>query len=89
MNCQTGELRRMTESLSEKEREEFIRQFKPVPKEHEKEANELLGDQEQTFVDLDKDTPLVNWAKAQRKDGMSKAKRKMVKKSRKQNRKRK
>jgi hypothetical protein len=37
--------------------------FVPVPKNLEKEANQILGELDSTVVDMTKETPLVAWAK--------------------------
>jgi hypothetical protein len=86
---QTGILQKMREL--EREKAELVKamgdSIKVVPEEFSEEANRLLGEQDRIFVDMEKDTPLVNWAKSQHKPDNSKKKRKMAKQSRKQNRK--
>jgi hypothetical protein len=91
MNCDTGELRRYHDSLTNVEREAFFKHFQLVPKEHSEEAERLLAEQDSVFVDMEKPTPLTDWAKSQRNqphpDGNRKHRRQMAKQSRKQNRK--
>ncbi len=83
MNVDTGELRR----FKEQQAKELMKQgFVPVPSEHREEANQELGDKESTYVDLKKDSPLVNWAKQVKASKKKKAKTKIVKTSRRRNR---
>ena len=84
MNVNTGELYKMspemeTELMKDREKN-FKKLFEQVPKEYEEEALKELGDNDYVKVDMNKNTPLVNWAKKKRKN-------KMAKKSRKKNRK--
>lgn len=82
MNVNTGELRKINETLANlgKLKEEG---FEPVPKHLKKEAEKELGDKDKVIVDMKKNTPLVNWAKSKRNN---KSKRKMARASRKKNR---
>lgn len=84
MNVDTGELRRIRESLDdlEKLKEEG---FEPVPENLKKHANKELGNKEKVMVDMSKKTSLTQWAKSKRND-KKKSKAKMVKASRKVNR---
>ena len=81
---------RFSESLSNEEREAFLKSFTPVPDEFSEEAERLLGEKERVFADMTASTPLVNWAKSQRNqphpDGNRKHRRQMAKQSRKKNR---
>jgi hypothetical protein len=90
MNCDTGELRKFSDSLTNEEREAFFKNFIPVPQEFSEEAERLLGEEERVFADMTTDTPLVNWAKSQRNqphpDGNRLHRRKMAKESRRKNR---
>jgi hypothetical protein len=55
--------------------------YEPVPRELQQEANKLLGDQTETYVNLSSNTNLSRWAAKKRKNKM-----KMAKQSRKRNR---
>lgn len=64
MNVDTGELRFLAENLSKEERDKlFAEGFTEVPKNLEEEAMKELLDQQKVFVDMQKDTPLTQWAK--------------------------
>ena len=56
MDTKTGELTRMNASSA------VANGFTPVPKRHEKEADEILGDADSAMADMTVDTPLVAWA---------------------------
>lgn len=88
MNCNTGELRRFNESLSNEEREAFFREFIEVPRNLQAEAEKELGDKDGVFVDMKKASPLVDWAKRNQPhpNGNRKHRRQMAKQSRKKNR---
>jgi hypothetical protein len=90
MNCDTGELRRYSESLSSEERETFFRAFTEVPQNLQAEADKELGDGDSVFVNMEKKSPLVDWAKSQRNqpnpNGNRKHRRRMARESRKRNR---
>ena len=58
-----------------------------VPEGLQQEAQDALGGQQETFVDLKSDTGLAKWAAKRRKENKKKTKKKMAKKSRKINRK--
>jgi hypothetical protein len=95
MNVNTGELI-SGEALKELYGEPMNRAdlraagFTDVPKKLQGEAEQELGGQDRVIVDMEKDTPLVNWAKSQQKQAHaganSKKRRRMAKESRKQNR---
>lgn len=89
MNCNTGELRRFNESMSKAEREAFFGEFTEVPRNLQAEAEKELGDKDSVFVDMQKASPLVDWAKRNQPhpDGNRKHRRKMAKESRRKNRK--
>lgn len=74
MNCDTGELRRLQARLSSEEQELLFKQFTQVPEEFAEEANKLLGSEESIFVYMDENTPLVNWARCNRKERREKQK---------------
>jgi signal transduction histidine kinase len=84
MNINTGELRRLSEQMSP----EILKKlgFTPVPEELQNEAEKELGEKESVIVDMQKDTPLVAWAKAHRKADNKKARAKMAKASKRRNR---
>lgn len=79
MNCNTGDLYRSLGYVPECEKENVTQ----VPEQYKDEVLEMLQGQNYTKVDMSKTTPLVDWAKKQQK----KKKRKMVKNSKKANRK--
>jgi len=79
MNCNTGDLYRHLGYVPECEKENVT----PVPEQYKDEVLEILQGQECVNVDMNKDTPLVDWAKKQQK----KKKRKIAKNSKKANRK--
>ena len=87
MDCNTGDLRRLTEGFSvEKARRLGLI---PVPDEHQAEADAELGNQDRVMVDMTQDTPLVNWAKShkcKRVDRGKGARRQLARASRKANR---
>ena len=87
MNCDTGELRRFRDSEISAE---FFKNFTQVPEEHSEEAERLLAEKDSVFVNMEKASPLVDWAKAERNkphpDGNRKHRRTMAKESRKKNR---
>jgi hypothetical protein len=64
--------------------------IKAVPDDYSEEAERLLAEKESIFVDMQKASPLVDWAKSQRNqphpDGNRKHRRQMAKQSRKKNR---
>jgi cytosine/adenosine deaminase-related metal-dependent hydrolase len=64
MNVETGELNLVTE---EEMKEAIKKGFTSVPKEHQEEAAKELGDKKSVMVDMNKKSPLVNWAKEQKK----------------------
>lgn len=71
MNVDTGELYKHLDNLQELKEEIY-----PVPEKHQEEALQELGNKEQVVVNMDKDTPLVNWAKKKRKRKISRQSRK-------------
>ncbi len=88
MNVRTGELFRMDPEMEKELAERFFQEnedFQPVPDEFNEEVEKELNGNDRCFVDITKETPLTKWAKAQKK-AKSKAKRKLVKKSRRMNR---
>lgn len=69
------------EALSKETKNDFT----AIPDELQKMAEEALGDKESVFIDLNADKPLANWARIN-KGKNKKKKRKMVKASRRVNR---
>ena len=80
MNCNTGDLYRHLGYVPEGLKE-FV---ETVPEDFKDEVLETLKGQDHVKVDMNKSTPLVDWAKKQQK---KKSKRKMAKNSKKANRK--
>ena len=78
MNVNTGDLYRHLGLVPEIERENITQ----VPEQYKDEVLEKLKGEDLVKVDMNKSSPLVNWAKKQQK----KKKRKMAKASRKANR---
>ena len=67
MNVDTGELKRI-QGLTDQEVDSEIKElaedgFTPVPKKLEKEARKELKNQQSTIVNMEKKTPLTEWAK--------------------------
>ena len=61
MNCNTGELMMLR---TEQQKEELKKLgFKEVPDDLKEEAFRELHEKERVFVDMNKNTPLVKWAK--------------------------
>jgi hypothetical protein len=89
MNIETGLLAKLIGP--NEEQEAMIRakgkNFFRVAAELEKEASQQLGDKLETYVDLNKPSPLVNWAAKKRSEQCKKkVKRKIIKASRSRNR---
>jgi TRAP-type C4-dicarboxylate transport system substrate-binding protein len=89
MNIETGQLLRLIGSSEEQEvmireaGEDFLR----IPEELEAEARQQLGNKKETFVPLNKPSSLADWAaKARAEQSKKKAKRKMIKASKRRNR---
>lgn len=90
MNTDTGELKRLAivggpgKGITAATREALLAGFKPVPKEHEAEAMQIINiaeeEQKLAFADMSTPTPLVNWAKSQQKKKKNKNRSKMAKK---------
>lgn len=101
MNTNTGELisaAAAEEFLTEKglerpatdeEQREALKNpgYEPVPEEREEEALRELGCKDNVTVDMEKDTPLVRWAKTQNRINKRKVRRKLTKAGRRANRK--
>ncbi len=79
MNADTGKLMRLLAN------EVVPEGFTKVPEHLVNEAISELGDKDSVIVDMSKNTPLICWAKNKQKN--KKAKRKMVKASKRKNRK--
>lgn len=79
MNCNTGDLYKHYNLVPEDLKKDVI----PVPDQYEVEAQQLLAEQEHVKVDMNKSTPLIDWAKKQQS---KKKRRQMAKASRKANR---
>lgn len=92
MNVNTGELFRMTPEMEKKFAEAMTEKNSPikaVPDAFADEADRLLGEKDSVFVDMGKESPLVDWAKRNQPhpDGNRKHRRRMAKESRRKNRK--
>lgn len=83
MNVDTGELVTLAR-LHDMFGDQIPAAFKPVPDELIADAHKELGEKSSTVVDMNKDTPLVNWAKSMqaKKKNVRKIRRKMACKSR-------
>ena len=80
MNTDTGELKRLVQAGV------IPDGFTPVPEKLEKEADQFLGGSDSIMVDMEKDTPLVKWAR-QHNHTKKNNRKAMQKASKKQNRK--
>lgn len=68
MNCDTGRLIKLLEG------QELPEGFMEVPKELEEEAYKQLGENKSVIVDMERDTPLTEWARGNRKERRKKEK---------------
>jgi hypothetical protein len=66
MNVDTGELRLFEKDQAGKIVDAMNEGFVRVPKKHQKEAAEKLGDKKSVMVDMKQASPLTNWANKKR-----------------------